>query len=185
MKGFDLQPMDEGADSLACGAIALDPQNPDQIYVGSGEGGGGAYMGVGPLVSSDGGVTWKTESNEPDLAGSTFYALVVDPADSTRVVAGTKQGLYRREPDSNGGYKWMRKSSVTVAKIASVVVARTGQTTTFYAAAWGQGVYSSTDGDSWQPLTNAGFPSGTGRIGITVQPDNPNIIYALVATQCH
>jgi hypothetical protein len=72
--------------------------NPDRIYVGSGEGAGGAYFGVGPIVSNDGGLNWFTEPvspGSPPLAGSAFYALAVDPADSERVVAATRQGIRR------------------------------------------------------------------------------------------
>jgi len=50
MEAFDLNPTNLASDSLACGAIALVPGmsvNQDRIYVGTGEGQGGAYFGVG------------------------------------------------------------------------------------------------------------------------------------------
>jgi hypothetical protein len=85
MDAFDLNPTTAASDSLSIGALAVDPANPDRLYVGSGEGDGAAYFGVGPIVTANGGAnapTWTTESTapgSPSLAGSAFYALAVDP----------------------------------------------------------------------------------------------------------
>jgi hypothetical protein len=183
MEAWDLNPTTTASDSLACGAIAIVPGATDRIYVGSGEGDGGAYNGVGPIVSFDGGTNWATEpvaSGSPALAGSAFYALAVDPADSDRVVAGTRQGVYRREPNGMGGFHWARKTMGVTTWVPSVVVARQGMTTTFYGARWFGPVFSSTDGSTWN-VVGAGFPSANvGRVGLAVQPGNPNIVYALV-----
>jgi hypothetical protein len=62
----------------------------------------------------------------------------------------------------------------------SVVVARQGTTTTFYAARWFGPVFSSTDGHTWNGV-GTGFPSvNVGRVGLAVRPGNPNVLYALV-----
>jgi hypothetical protein len=183
MEAWDLDPTTVASDSLACGAIAIVPGSSDRIYVGSGEGDGGAYNGVGPIVSLDGGTNWATEpvaAGSQALAGSAFYALAVDPADSDRVVAGTRQGVYRREPNPAGGFHWARKTMGAATWVPSVVVARQGLTTTFYGARWFGPVFSSTDGNTWN-VVGAGFPSANvGRIGLAVQPGNPNVVYALV-----
>ena len=166
----------------------------DRIYVGSGEGPGGAYFGVGPILSTDGGANWVTEPVSPgsaDLAGCAFFALAIDPADPDRVVAAVRdqvpapptaqpERLYRREPDGNGGFHWDQKTLAGNFHhwMTSVVVARAGGTTTFYASPWFGPVYSSTDGNTWA-VAGSGFPnSGVGRIALSVQPDNPSVIYA-------
>ena len=128
---------------------------------------------------------WNTEPSNPDLAGSAFYALAVDPADTNRVVGATRRGIYRREPvpPPGTGFRWRQKNLPGAATpwATSVVVARTGQTTTFYAASWGGPVYSSNDSDTWNQ-GGAGFPNNrVGRVGLAVRPDNPNIVYALVS----
>src|SRR5712691_7793735 len=38
MDAWDLNPTNQAADSLACGAIAIDPTNSDRIFVGTGDG---------------------------------------------------------------------------------------------------------------------------------------------------
>jgi hypothetical protein len=189
MEAFDLNPTHLASDSLACGAIAIIPgasANQDRIYVGTGEGQGGAYFGVGPILSTDGGQNWNppepVSPGSPELAGSAFYALAVDPADIDRVVAATRQGIYRREPDGSGGFHWTQKNLPGAGSTwaTSVVVASSGGTTTFYAATWFGPVFSSTDGHIWTQV-GTGFPSvNVGRIGLAVQADNPDVVYALI-----
>jgi len=204
MDAFDLNPSHYRADSLACGAMALAPGDwagQDLIFVGSGEPGvvpwfqgDSAYFGVGPIVSTDGGLNWITEESEPSLAGRAFYDLAIDPQRPQRVVAATIDGLYRREADAQGTYRWIRKAS---GYFCSVVVAQRNRVTTFYAAAWSGGIWSSHDGDQWTAL-GSGFPDAengdnnspteepavnvnVGRVGLAIQPDNPDVLYALVA----
>ncbi len=182
MEAWDLDPTTAKSDTLACGAIAIDPADPNRVYVGTGEAVGAAdcYFGVGPIRSDDGGVSWNTEPvapGSPTLQGTGFYRLAMDPADRERVVAATRTGLYRREPDGSSGYHWARKET---NQFTSVVVARTGSTTTFYASRWGGGVFSSTDGHTWAAV-GTGFPTvNVGRIGLAVRPNDPNVVYALI-----
>lgn len=184
MDAVDLNPTAQQADSQACGAIALvagEWATQDRIYVGSGEANGAldAYYGVGPLVSHDGGANWYTEASTPPLLGMAFYAIAVDPIDPERVVAATTNGLYRREPDTDGAFIWRQHMP---GDYSSVVAADGDGQTVFYAAEKYGTVYQSIDGATWTPL-GSGFPTtAVGRIGLAVQPYNPSIVYALVAT---
>ncbi len=181
MPSWDLNPLTLSSDSLACGAIAIDPGDPDRVYVGSGEGdsdwsGGGTITGVGPVVSDDGGVNWATEAASPSLAGSSFYMLAVDPDDPDVVVAATALGIYRREPAA-GGFQWNRKMT---GRTFSVVVAKSATAKRFYACG-GSAVFSSPDGVTWTALST-GFPAtNVGRVALAVQPTNPDNVYALAA----
>ncbi len=183
MDAWDLNPTTLSSDSLACGSIAIDPANPDRIFVGTGDGDEALIFGVGPVVSFDGGNNWATEPvapGSPSLAGSAMNAVAADPGDGDRVVAGTFQGIYRREPTGMGGFHWARKTGPT-GTIRSVVVARTGSTTTFYAAPSAGPVYSSTDGDTWAPI-GTGFPTANvARVGLAARATDPSVVYALIA----
>jgi hypothetical protein len=187
MDDFDRNPTDPmlgnlGTDSLSVGAIAIDPSNPDRIFVGTGEGAGGAYFGVGPVVSLDGGNTWNTETFPGGMpwSGSAFYALAMDPGNPDRLVAGSRQGIFRREPDGSGGFHWVEKilPEFFPAVVTSVVVAQAGGVTTFYAAPTGGPLYSSRDGDTWTKVGSV-TAVGVGRISLAVQPNNPSVLYAL------
>jgi hypothetical protein len=72
----------------------------------------------------------------PDLGGSAFFALAVDPADTDRVVGATRRGVYRREPNGGGGFHWAQKTmgGATTQTVTTVVVAGAPGGTTFYAA---------------------------------------------------
>src|SRR6185503_3233738 len=95
MDGFDVDPTNFASASLACGAIAIDPADPNRVYVGTGEGDTDAlfgfrltnalpaYRGIGPIRSDDGGQMWVSEPTaaaSPSLAGRAFFGLAVDPA---------------------------------------------------------------------------------------------------------
>ena len=195
MDGFDLDPTNFASASLACGAIALDPGNPDRVYVGTGEGDTHqlflnrvvnalpAYRGVGPIRTDDGGKAWESEATaagSPPLAGEAFFALAVDPGNGAHVVAATTAGLYQRVPRADGTPEWIRRRP---GVHSSVVVAAAGGVSRFFAAEWGSGVLESTDGQSWTPL-GTGFPAtDVGRVALAVQAANPGVLYALVARE--
>lgn len=189
MDGFDLDPTSFASASLCCGAIAVSSTDPNRVYVGTGEGDTDAlftlrltnalpaYRGIGPIRSDNGGASWALEASTPDLAGFDFFALAVDPADHDNVVAATNNGLYQRTVSGAVG-TWQRRRS---GAHTSVVVARAGGVTNFFAAPRGGGVFRSTNGSTWSVL-GAGFPTANvGRIALGVQADNPNVLYALVA----
>jgi hypothetical protein len=187
MDSFDLDPHTLGVDSLACGAIAIDPAQPDRVYVGTGEGEsaqffGGvfgvvySYSGVGPLRSDTGGGSWVLEPIAPGSASllqQAFYALALDPQNRERVVGATTAGLYRREPDGSGGYHWR---NVQAGNFTSVAVARSAGTTRWFAATAGGSIMSSTDGGTWSVL-GTGHPA-TSRVSLAVQPTNTSVVYA-------
>lgn len=195
MDGFDVDPTDFASASLACGAIAIDPIDPNRVYVGTGEGDTHsmfqrrivsalpAYRGIGPIRTDDGGLTWVTEptagsSPAIDLAGKAFFALAVDPRNREHVLAATTNGIYQRIPKAGGTFEWVRRRT---GEHSSVVVTSSGNTRRFFAAKWGVGVFHSTNGKNWHP-TGTGFPTGNvGRIALGVQSNNPNLVYAFVA----
>jgi photosystem II stability/assembly factor-like uncharacterized protein len=197
MDRFDVDPTNFASASLSCGAIALDPADPNRVYVGTGEGDTlqlfrvrvtGAlpsYRGVGILRTDDGGVNWSTETSSPDLAGEAFFALAVDPGNRENVVAATTVGLYRRTPKAGGQFEWVK---VKDGVYASVVVASSGGNTRFFAAEWGQAgspskVIHSDDGGSTWNTTGTQFPANNiGRVALGVQSSQSELVYAFVTT---
>ncbi|HEV7241418.1 MAG TPA: hypothetical protein VGQ36_19455 [Thermoanaerobaculia bacterium] len=194
MDAFDVDPTNFASTSLACGAIAIDPANPDRIYVGTGEGDTHgmfehrivhalpAYRGIGPIRSDDGGKTWvleRTNAGSAELAGKAFFALAVDPKDAEHVIAATTDGLYERVIAADQQPEWVsRRPNIH----ASVIVTKSGNAVRFYASEWGVGVFQSADGKTWSAI-GTGFPAtNTGRIALAAQSGNPRVVYALVAT---
>lgn len=191
MDRFDLDPTSFASASLVCGAVAIDPADPNRVYVGTGEGDTlqlfrsrvtgslPAYRGVGVIRSDNGGDDWVAEPSSPDLAGEAFFALAVDPGDRENVVGATTVGLYHRVPGSGGGFAWSRVRTGVFSSVAATAPA--GGTTRFFAAEWGKGVSHSATGGGWT-ATGTGFPaSDVGRIALGVQAGNPDLVYAFVA----
>ncbi len=187
MDSFDLDPQTFGSTSLCCGAIAIDLNDPDRIYVGTGEGDvymyaqGSqlsslpAYRGIGPLRSDDGGLSWATEAVSPSsLAGKWFFALAVDPADRENVVAATTEGLYQRTPVGGGSYQWIRR---VTGFFTSVIVTRSGGTTRFFAHQLFANVSTSTNGTTWAPV-GTGLPT-IQFATLAAQRNNANVVYLL------
>ncbi len=93
--------------SQAIGDLALDPNNPNVIYAGTGDLRFGTYTfgTAGLLKSIDGGDHWRVLGTDIFLPNypaefssypqyQAIGKVVVDPQDSNKVVVGTKTGLY-------------------------------------------------------------------------------------------
>lgn len=192
MEAFDQNPSQPGADSLSCGAIAVAPQDPDRVYVGTGEAAKGGFLGIGPLVSYVGGVptsaqpvAWQVEPSFPDLAGKGFYQLAISPDDADLVVGATSGGLYRRAVQA-GAASWHR---ILKGSFTSVVAGRRrDQTVVFLTAAKGGGVLGAdatnlADPGAWIEL-GTGFPTDDlGRISLGLAGDDLERIFALAARE--
>ena len=193
----DLDPNSPASASLICGAIAIDPADPNRLFVGTGEGATQtyflrrvtgalpAYRGIGVLRTDTGGSTWTVEPSQPDLAGEAFFALAINPLDRESVVGASTAGLYRRAAQPGGQFTWVR---VLEGVFSSAVAASANDVARFFCARFPQPddavsseVLSSTDGETWT-LAGNNFPTDAGRVSLGVQPGNPNLVYALVAT---
>lgn len=202
--GVTFKPLSEGLPTMVSGDMAIDPQAPETLWIGTGEPNSSrsSYSGLGVFVSRDGGASFE----HAGLTDADRIARVrVDPKDSQRVFVavqgplytpGGKRGIFRT---SDGGKSWkqvLAGEGEWTGAIDLVFDPRDSQTV--YAAMWersrrpwnfveggpGSGVYKSTDGgDSWTRL--AGFPQGAhvGRIGLAISPANPDRVYASVDNQ--
>ena len=176
---FDAQP------SLAIGAIAIDPTNPNTIYAGTGESNFNAtsYFGTGIYRSTNGGTTWAK------IGGTRFDRchvsdIVVKPGTSTTLLVAVQYyGRYETTCDSgvhrslNGGAGWTRVAQ----GLATDLAVKPGSPTVWYAAFYYDGVHKSTNsGGTWTPL-GGGLPtSGAGRIALATTAANPARVYAAV-----
>jgi hypothetical protein len=187
--GLDGHPATTHTCSLSCGAVAIDPTNADRVFVGSGEPSG--FGGIGVLRSDNAGLDWTIESADaasPSLMGQSCYAIMIDPNMLERVVGVFTGGVYRREPAAPSGFHWVRFDDGGGFVYTDGVVTNAGGVTTFYVARTAYvpdathlpAVVRSNDGAAWLP-TGTGFPaSGVGSFVLGVQPNDANLVYALV-----
>lgn len=182
------------------GAIAIDPQKPDTVWVGTGESWvrNSVSTGAGIYKSTDGGENWQLVG----LPDSEHIAkIVVDPKRSDTVYVAAlgklwssseERGLFKT---TDGGKTWKKILFVDAGTGCSDVAIDPQETEVLYAGMWqfrrwpwtfksggpGSGLYRSADGgQSWQ-RAKEGLPEGElGRIAIAVAPSRPSTVYALV-----
>ena len=200
-EGTTWRPIFDDSPSGSVGAVAVDPNDSDVVWVGLGESNifRSTMSGTGVYKSEDGGETWKHQG----LAESHHIArIVVDPNDSNIVFAAAcgkeyaeneERGVYRTK---DGGETWEKVLYRDPMTAAIDLAMDPTDSQIVYAAVWRRirtpwsdplpdsenGIFKSTDGgDTWTRLTE-GLPSSqkTGRIGISVSKSNPQVVYALV-----
>lgn len=163
-------------------SVAIDPQNPATVYVGTTAG-----LTNAVFKSTNGGDNWTPVGD--GLPNGIVNSLAVDPQTPSSVYAGTQFGLFK---STNGGAanSWTSMNtgftpSSTPPILALVIDPQ--NTSTVYAGTGGFGVFKSIDGGAnWTAastgiVTNAGVPSGLIN-ALVMDPGRPNILYAATSS---
>lgn len=165
-------PLTDDQPSLAMGALAIDPTNPNIIYAGTGEAhfGGDSYYGTGLLKSTDGGATWlqitgplsNSAPRQPAFLNAAFHALVIDPAAPSTLYAATETGLVSSASgattfpplgdrgiwkSTDGGLTWRNVNPANLAvldRAGTDVLPDPRNASRVFAALSGLGIYRST-----------------------------------------
>jgi hypothetical protein len=203
---FDLDPVRQAVDSLACGAIALFEgagQSTDRLYVGTGEPIaivdliGAGYLGTGMLRSDNGGDSWHSEPSDdpanpsiPPIPGGTpnlllgerVFSIAIDPTNKNHAMAGTSLGVFRR--DAAGTWQLEALPGIAGFAVSSIVTTQLGGQTAFVAVTLGGLTFRWTGNPAptWTalqtvPQVNAG--QAVGQVSLAASPSAPSILYAL------
>lgn len=160
------------AATLTVGALAFDPRNSATVYCGTGEGNWWWFLGAGVLRSTNGGTTWSTLCTAP-FVGQGFYDLIVDPANSLHLLAGTTGGLY---VSTDGGVTWTRRRT---ARTWSVSMAPAGGPSAEILAASSDGLWRSTNGGTtWAAVALPVAVTPFDRLEVAIAPSSPTVAYA-------
>ncbi|MGH9846876.1 MAG: WD40/YVTN/BNR-like repeat-containing protein, partial [Blastocatellia bacterium] len=162
--GVNWAPLTDGQPSIAVGAIAVDPKNPDTIYVGLGEGSRCAlcYYGAGLLKSTNGGATWTLitgptairDPKVPAFVNAAFTRIAIDPVNTSTVYACTTFGVTSTPTNE--------QQQLNLGQV---------------------GLWKSTDGGAtWRNL-DPGATEGTFSVhDVLLDPRNPNRVFAGMRT---
>lgn len=198
--GTTFSPIFDGQGTSSIGSVTLDPQNPLTVWVGSGENNSQRSVGWGDGVyrSDDGGKSWQNMG----LKASEHIGMVrVHPNNSDVVFVaaqgplwapGGDRGLYK---SVDGGKNWKQVLKVDEWTGANEVWFSPRDPQVMFASTYqrhrkvwtlidggpGSGIYKSTDGgETWKKLTNGLPTDDMGRIGMTISPAAPEVIYAII-----
>ncbi|HEY1068902.1 MAG TPA: hypothetical protein VGE52_22465, partial [Pirellulales bacterium] len=199
--GTTWKPLFDEQGSYSTGVVEIDPKNSRVIWVGTGENTAQRSVGFGDGVykSEDAGATWRRVGLENS---EHIGEIVIDPRDSDVVFVAAQGPLWRNGGDrglyrtADGGRTWTRVLHVSEETGISDVVQNPRNPDVLYAASYQRrrhlgmqvaggpesAVYKSIDGGrTWAKLTS-GLPTGNvGRIGLVLSPQNPDVVYAVIA----
>lgn len=155
-------------------ALAVDPNNPQMVYLGIDGDAADGKSGGGIFKSEDGGTSWSQLPHQP-ASRRMFYGLVVDPTNSKRLFWGgcsTGGGVHRSE---DGGDSWQSVFS-NENFIWNLHALADG---TIYCS--GQHLWRSADhGKTWTQVTH--FPEKRSIVGIEVHPRDPKTMWVSAVT---
>ncbi len=203
-EGTTFEPVFQGEPTASIGDIAIDPNNTDVVWVGTGEANifRSSNSGCGVFKTSDGGKTWKHMGLEDTY---TIGRIRVNPKNSDIVyVAATgheytpneERGLYKT---TDGGKTWNKVLGIDANTGVYDLVLDPTDPDIIYCTSWERirlkwndprttdktkntGIWKSTDGGrNWKKINN-GLPDANklGRTGIDISRSNPKVLYAYV-----
>lgn len=186
------------------GDLAIDPKNPETVWVGTGEANifRSSMAGCGIYKTTDGGKSWKNMGLENT---NTIGRVVIHPDNSDIVYVAASGNEWTTNPDrgvyktTDGGKTWSKVLYIDEMTGANDLVMDPKDPNTLYACTWqrirqkwsdprtwpgytGSGVWKTTDaGKTWKQI-NVGLPEADkrGRIGIDISQTNPNVLYILL-----
>ena len=203
-EGTTFEPVFEEMPTASIGDIAIDPNNPDVVWVGTGEANifRSSNAGCGVFRTTDGGKSWKLMGLENTF---TTGRIRINPKNSDVVyVAATghewtpneERGLFKT---NDGGKTWTKALYIDENTGAYDLVLDPKDPNTLYCTTWerirlkwndprtseatkNSAIWKSTDaGKNWKKIISGlPAPNRLGRIGIDIARTNPRILYAYV-----
>ena len=198
--GVDFTPIFDNEGSYSIGCITMDPNNPNVIWVGTGENNNqrSVAYGDGVYKSEDGGTSWQHMGLK---TSEHIGKIIVHPDDSNVIYVaaigplwskGGDRGLYK---SVDGGKNWNAVLTVDEHTGVNDVVMSPANPDVLYASTHqrrrhvftyvgggpGSGIHKSTDGGETWTKIHTGLPEvELGRIGLAVTPADPHLVYAIV-----
>ncbi|HEX3985477.1 MAG TPA: hypothetical protein VHX13_02615 [Acidobacteriaceae bacterium] len=185
------------------GAMAVDPRNPDVVWIGTGEANvrNDISFGDGVYKSTDGGKTWQHLGLDRTYQIS---AIAIDPLDPSTVFVAAmgspwqdnaERGVFRT---TDGGKTWQKVLYLGPGVGISDLAMNPQNPQILFAGAykfrrtpWSyaeggpeDAIYRSVDGGAtWQRLSGHGLPTApVTRIGLAIAPSLPNRVFAVIGS---
>lgn len=204
-RGISWKPIFDDQKTSSIGAVAINQNNPDEVWVGTGEGNprNSQNGGYGIYKSLDAGKSWKLLG----LENTRNIHRIVIHRDNPNIVyvaaIGSpwgdhpERGVYKT---TDGGKTWNKVLYLNEKCGAADLVVDPQNPNKILVSMWehrrdpwffksggkSSGLYMSVDGgENWERLSvKNGLPEGDlGRIGLAIAPSKPNLIYAIIESK--
>ncbi|MDT7689097.1 MAG: hypothetical protein QOE46_1856 [Acidobacteriota bacterium] len=196
--GVKWTPLFERQGSISIGDIALEPGNPDVIWLGAGESAvrNSVSFGDGVYKSTDGGRTWQ----HMGLRNTEHVSkILINPRNPDVAYVGAQGHAYAPNEErgvfmtTDGGKTWTKTLYLDAEHGVADMDIDPANPNIIYAVMWKfrrtpwthtsgdekGGLFRSIDGGrTWKKL-EGGLPKVIGRIGVAVAQSNPNVVYAI------
>ena len=197
--GTSWTPIFDHENTISIGAIAVDPHNPDVVWVGTGEANArnSVSFGDGVYKTLDGGKTWRNLG----LKDSRHISrIVINPLNTNIAYVAAlghntgpneERGVFMT---TDGGETWKKSLYIDAEHGAADMDIDAGNPNILYATMWKfqrrpwtfsdggddkTGAYRSLDGGhTWSKLEN-GLAKKWGRLGVKAAPSSPNVVYVI------
>ncbi|MEO6694023.1 MAG: PKD domain-containing protein [Ignavibacteria bacterium] len=179
-------PINDFFSNIAISCIIQDPQNPQVMYFGTGEGRYNidAVRGLGIWKSTDGGNNWSQLTSTNNSNFHYTQKLAIHPTNGYIFAATRSAGIMR---STDGGSSWTSVLTTPVSIQVRASDVSMGADNSVYAAMggviWTDGIYKSTNsGTNWTKLNTpvSGFPAaGFGRLELGCAPSDPQRLYVV------
>lgn len=178
---------------LGVSSIAINPDRPDEIFIGTGEVynhqaarpgiddrfNRGSY-GMGILRSQDGGRSWQMSLDwrRSELRG--VWKIIYNPLRTSTLWAATTEGIFRSQDSGNSWHQISGRIMATDLEMHPV------DTNLIYVSHGGYrspetGIFRSTDGGKSFELLDKLPTRYTGKASITLAPSRPDMVYVSIA----
>ncbi|HEY2498095.1 MAG TPA: YCF48-related protein [Candidatus Angelobacter sp.] len=163
-----------GPDGGTVRSLAVDPRNPDRIFLGTSA--GNLYL------STDKGASWSRFARPGNSAEMVLDHIVIDPADSRNIFVAAWNA---QQPNSDGdlfrskdgGKTWEIAADLHGKSLRALSIAATDSKILVVGAL--DGIYRSRDGGSaWERISPENHAEIKNVESIAIDPANPDVIYA-------
>lgn len=180
-RGQTWTPYDDRMSRLSIGCLAVDPNDPNVLFAGTGEGtyNADAIPGDGIYKSTDRGVTWARIPGTESFLYT--MSIAVSPVDPNLILAATRGGIRR---STDGGRNWTvveaASNSLQVLFDPNDPTKMLGHAMERGSSNWHRVVYSTDSGATWT-VAQSGLNRKDGissRIEVAYAASRPGWVYA-------
>jgi photosystem II stability/assembly factor-like uncharacterized protein len=165
-------PLTDHLGSLGVSSIAIRSDNPNIIYIATGDFDGYDNNSIGVLRSNDGGTTWINTGLTFTTSQEVWISkIVIHPQNNDIIIASTNLGIY---VSNDGGTTW--NQTLTGSLVFDLEINPFPTSNTVFAGG-GTNIWKSTDrGQTWAIVHTA---TSTNRIALSIAPSDTNYIYGI------